>query len=97
MDKAAHQFAEAASLRCDDSMKLPRAIRDKTSKTLRTREDALRYVLDKMQTRPGGESWKHAARLLIDKEASPESITRQIECALLLDGQLDVAFVEKQK
>jgi hypothetical protein len=78
-------------------MNLPRAIRDKSGKTMRTREDALRYVLAKLQTRPGYQSWKHAAKLLIDESASPERVTRQIECALLLAGQLDVGFVDAQR
>ena len=77
-------------------MKLPRAIRDKSGKTIRTRDDALRYVLPKLETQPGYPSWKHAAKLLIDESASPERVTRQIECALLLDGQLDVGFVDAQ-
>ena len=77
-------------------MKLTRTIRDKAGTTLRTRDDALRYVLAKLQKPPEHQSWKPAAELLIDGSAAPELITRQIECTLLLNGQLDVAFVDRR-
>ena len=71
--------------------RLPCAIRDKAGDTLRTDEDAKRYVLDKLKTRRGYKSWERAAQLLLDK-APLDIIASQIEFALLLDGELDVEF-----
>jgi len=71
--------------------RLPRAVRDKSGDTLRTDDDAKQYVLEKLKTRPGFKSWKRAAQLLLDK-APAETITQQIEFALLLEGDLDVEF-----
>ena len=59
-------------------MKLPRAIRDRQGKTLKTRKDAAQYVLDKLAARPDYRTWKHAAELLLDKESSPETITGRL-------------------
>jgi len=68
-------------------MKLPRAIRDKSGKTLRTSGDAERYVLAKLKAKPDDQSWKQAARYLVEG-GSPEQIVTQIEYALLLEGNL---------
>jgi len=72
-------------------MKLPRAIRDKSGETLRTSGDAERYVLAKLKAKPGYQTWKRAARYLVEG-VSPDQIATQIEYALLLDGQLDIKF-----
>ena len=69
-------------------MKLPRTIRDRQGNALRTRDDARRYVLDKLEVRPTHKTWRHAAELLLDKASSPEAIASQIELALLMDVQL---------
>ena len=66
-------------------MKLPRAIRDRQGTTLKTRDDARRYVLDKLEARPSHKTWRHAAELLLNNGSSAEAITRQIELALLMD------------
>jgi hypothetical protein len=76
-------------------MKLPRSIRDKSGKTLRTSQEARRYVLAKLEERRGYQSWRHAAELLVHG-GSPQQLTTQIEYALLLDGQLDFAFARQQ-
>ena len=78
-------------------MKLPRAIRDRQGKTLKTSDDARLYVLAKLEARPNHNSWKRAAELLLDKCSSPETITRQIEFALLMDAQLDARFASEQQ
>jgi hypothetical protein len=57
-------------------MNPPRQIRDRSGKTLKTSDDARRYVLDKLEARPNSQTWKHAAELLLDKAASVEAITR---------------------
>jgi hypothetical protein len=54
-------------------------------------------VLAKLETRPNYNTWKHAARLLFDKESSAEGITRQIELALLMDADLDARFASEQQ
>jgi hypothetical protein len=77
-------------------VKLPRAIRDLQGKTLKTSDDARLYVLDKLEVRPNYNTWKHAARLLLDKQSTAEAITRQIEFALLMDVELDAKFSSKQ-
>ena len=77
-------------------MKLPRQIRDRQGKTLKTSNDARRYVLAKLEARPNYQTWKRAAELLIITGATPEAITRQIEFALLMDGQLDARFASEQ-
>lgn len=59
--------------------------------------DALRYVLAKLEARPRYQTWKHAAELLIITGATPEVITRQIEFALLMDGQLNDRFASEQQ
>jgi len=76
-------------------MKLPRIIKDKSGKTLRTTDEAKRYVLGKLKARPGYQSWKCAAELLVEGAAA-ERIAKQLEYALLLDGQLDVKFTQEQ-
>jgi hypothetical protein len=78
-------------------MKLPRQIRDRSGKTLKTSDEARRYVLDKPEARPNYQTWKHAAELLLDKAASAEAITRQIELALLMDVDLDARFASEQQ
>jgi hypothetical protein len=77
------------------SMKLPRAIKDESGKTLRTTHEAKRYVLAKLKARPGYQSWKRAAELLVEG-AALERVTTQLEYGLLLDGQLDVKFTQEQ-
>jgi len=76
-------------------MRLPRGIRDKSGNTLRTDDDLGNYVLAKLETRSGYHSWPRAAQMLIDK-APIESVMRQVELALLLDGQLDVEFTASE-
>ena len=76
-------------------MRLPRGIRDKSGNTLRTDDDAREYVLEKLETYSGNNSWQRAAKMLIDNNPV-ESITTQIELALLLDGQLDVEFTASE-
>jgi len=78
-------------------MKLPRAIRDRQGKILKTGADARRYVLAKLEARPSYQTWKHAAELLIITGATPEAITRQIEFALLMDVALDCKFAGEQQ
>ena len=73
----------------------PFAKQDKSGKTLRTSDEAKRYVLSKLKERPGYQSWKCAAELLLYGSA-PDHVTTQIELALLLDGQLDVNFTQEQ-
>ena len=76
-------------------MKLPRVIRDKAGKALRTTDEAKHFVLAQLKKKPGYQSWKRAAELLVEG-AAPERIATQIEYALLLDGQLDVRFTREQ-
>ena len=78
-------------------MRLPRDIRDRQGKTLKTTEDARRYVLAKLETRPTHKSWRHAAELLLHKGSSPEAIARQIELALLMDVDLNARFASEQQ
>ncbi len=77
-------------------MKLPRAIKDKSGKTLRTTEEAKRYVLGKLKTRPALSSRGSVRRNCSIEKGSPEQIATQIELALLLDGQLDAKFAQEQ-
>ena len=76
-------------------MRLPRGVRDKSGNTLRTDDDVREYVLDKLKTHASHKSWQRAAELTLD-EAPVETITQQIELALLLDGQLDVEFTASE-
>jgi hypothetical protein len=76
-------------------VQLPRAIKDKTGKTLRTSDEAKRYVVAKLKARPSYKSWKRAAELLID-DAPADQIATQLEYAVLLDGQLDVRNTKEQ-
>jgi hypothetical protein len=76
-------------------MKLPRAIRDRQGKTIKTVAEAKRYVVAKLEARPNYNTWKHSAELLLDKGSSPEAITRQIEFALLMDVDLDARFTSE--
>jgi hypothetical protein len=78
-------------------MKLPRTIRDRQGKTLKTVADAKRYVIAKLEARPTYKTWQHAARLLVLKDTAPEAITRQIEFALLMDVELDARFASEQQ
>ena len=76
-------------------MRLPRGIRDKSGNTLRSDDDARIYVLEKLKAQGNYHFWQRAARLVLD-EASLESITQQIELALLLCGDLDVEFAANE-
>ena len=78
-------------------MKLPRTIRDRQGKTLKTVAEAKRYVLDKFEARPNYNTWKHSARLLCDKGSPADAITRQIEFAVLMDMELDCKFASEQQ
>jgi hypothetical protein len=70
-------------------MKLARPVHDRSGKTLTTRDEAKQYVIAKLQDRPNSSSWKHAAGLLLDDDATAEEVTTQLEYAMLLDGVLD--------
>lgn len=77
--------------------KLARVIKDNNGKTLQSHDEAKRYVLAKLCTRKGYPSWERAAELLLDKGATAEQVTRQIEFALLHDAALDVVFTRRQR
>lgn len=76
--------------------RLARAVRDHDGITLRTRDDARRYMLALSQSRQGERAWQHAAELLLTG-AGAAAVTDQLELALLLDGRLDVRFCEEQR
>lgn len=76
-------------------MDLARTIRDRSGKTLRTTDEAKRYVLKMLKVRPSWNSWKHAAKLLVE-DGSAKAVTEQIEFALFVQCDLDVVFAEDQ-
>jgi hypothetical protein len=67
------------------SAKLARTIRSKDGAVLRTRGEARDYMANLPERRALYQAWQHAARLLLDG-ADAESLTTQIEFALMLDG-----------
>jgi hypothetical protein len=69
--------------------RLARVVRDLHGTALATRDDAQRYVLDKLHHRPRYRSWQFAGELLRDG-GDTELLTRQLEYAMLLDGILDL-------
>lgn len=76
--------------------RLARTVKDRGGATLRTRDDAQRYVLRQLKARPGYRSWECAAELLLEG-GDTETLTEQIEYALLLEGALDVAHTANAK
>jgi hypothetical protein len=69
------------------SVKLTRLIRTKDGGTLRTVGDARNYMLALPERRATQRGWQRAAELILDGGTS-EAITRQVELALLLNGQI---------
>jgi hypothetical protein len=67
------------------SAKLARAISTKDGATLRTRGEAAEYMTALPERRARFQAWQHAARLLLDG-ADAETVTTQIEFALMVDG-----------
>jgi hypothetical protein len=72
------------------SEKLARPVRDaRDDVTLRTRDDARRYMTALPNDRARRAQWQAAARLLLDG-ADAEPLTCAIELALMYEARLDV-------
>jgi hypothetical protein len=67
--------------------KLARPVRDKAGSTIVTRAQARDYILALPDRRQQRQSWQHATKLLLEG-ADAETVTKQIEYALMLDGAL---------
>lgn len=57
---------------------------------LRTRDDARHYMTALPKHRERRQAWQHAAKLLLEGAEAYE-VTKQIEYALLIDGELGQA------
>lgn len=75
--------------------KLARTVRDSVDDvTLRTRDDARRYLAKMPERRALNSQWQIAAGLLLD-EADADAVTNAIELALLFDGRLDAKLANQ--
>jgi hypothetical protein len=74
----------------NQSDKLARPIRDKSGTVIERREEAKRYVLEKLEKRPNSLAWHKAAELLLEG-ATAEAIDKQIRFALFTSGALDLS------
>jgi len=68
---------------------LARIIRDRHGTAIETRDDARAYILTLPALRQQRAVWQRAARLLMDG-APADEVTRQIETALSVDGELPI-------
>ena len=72
------------------STRLPHPIKAKDGITITTIPEATAYMLAlPSDGKALWNSWQHAAKLIMEN-ADPEAIAKQLEYALLLDGQLDI-------
>lgn len=70
-------------------MNLTRTIKDRSGKTLRTREDATHYVIAQLKVKPRYRSWIRAGEMIRDNEPV-DALTGQIEFALFHQGAIDM-------
>jgi hypothetical protein len=78
------------------SKKLDRPLPTKDGGTLRTIGDACDYMLALPEHRETRLHWQHAGKLLLE-EADVGKFSRQLELALFLDYQLDLAALTHEE
>jgi hypothetical protein len=64
-------------------------VRDRSGRTIDTRDAARRYILRLPATEQKERAWQQATKLLLD-DAPAEDVTKQIELALFMSGKLKV-------